>query len=345
MIDVRFCEAHKQWMEDCIPCLRAALTKETEARRSAGAAHESVLKANGELKKRVEKAEAGEAVARERLVCEQVDRIAFNDLRRDYAEMEKVKDRAYLVAQDADGRQKVAISKAKDALEKLVPLVARAEEAEKSLAVEKDRASRLLDAKNQWADSACRLEAQVAAKTQELEAYKKAGPGDEETKTAFHWADTSFVPDNPDLTLAAFKVFARALRSAWKELEAERERADRADAMVFDARRDYENEKMRAEAAESRALVLEAENKAMKEVVKALAGCDPVYGPIRVQEKRKNPLDFDEKPVYTSRRFCGLCRRSSAHQGENVTHTMECPWFPVKAALSKLTGSAGGEKP
>ncbi len=31
-IDLRFCEAHKRWQEDCIPCLRAALAeKEKEA--------------------------------------------------------------------------------------------------------------------------------------------------------------------------------------------------------------------------------------------------------------------------------------------------------------------------
>ena len=78
------------------------------------------------------------------------------------------------------------------------------------------------------------------------------------------------------------------------------------------------------------------------DVLKSLKNTDPVYGPVRFVEPKKNPLDFDEKPVYTSRRICALCRRKSGHQGENVTHTMECPWIPAKALLAKIQA---GRKP
>ena len=64
-----------------------------------------------------------------------------------------------------------------------------------------------------------------------------------------------------------------------------------------------------------------------KEIIKQLAGIDPVYGPTRCVEPRKNPLDMDEKAVYTSRRICGLCRERSEHQGENVCHKKTCPWI------------------
>ena len=73
-------------------------------------------------------------------------------------------------------------------------------------------------------------------------------------------------------------------------------------------------------------------------VVRNLANLDPVVGPFRFQEPRKNPLDFDEKQVRTSRRICGLCRRRSADNGENVTHTPECPWLHAKAFIRRIAG-------
>ena len=72
---------------------------------------------------------------------------------------------------------------------------------------------------------------------------------------------------------------------------------------------------------------------ALTEIVKQLASIDPVYGPIRQIEPRKNPFDHDELKVYTSRRICGLCQRKSEHQGENIIHTTECPWLPAKSIL------------
>lgn len=73
----------------------------------------------------------------------------------------------------------------------------------------------------------------------------------------------------------------------------------------------------------------------VEELLRKLATIDPVYGPVRIVEPRKDPLDFDEAPRYTSRRVCGLCREQSEHQGENVHHKASCPWIPAREYFQK----------
>lgn len=80
----------------------------------------------------------------------------------------------------------------------------------------------------------------------ELAAYKRAVPGDKETKEALDWCDSTLPRDLEDSCKSDIHVItlARALRAAWKELEeVKRERDDikRAESAEKALEKEHEN--------------------------------------------------------------------------------------------------------
>ena len=72
------------------------------------------------------------------------------------------------------------------------------------------------------------------------------------------------------------------------------------------------------------------ENK-IRWVVRQLAACDPVYGPVGAKRGPNNTKRI-------SIRICALCGAESADQGENVNHSLSCPWLPARDLREQLKG-------
>lgn len=118
-----------------------------------------------------------------------------------------------------------------------------------------------------------------------------------------------------------------------KEVEDMARRLDHAAMSAME----LENRDLKSRLAEA-----EAQLEKMRVVMKDLASCDPVYGPVTVYGPRGPLLEEGKKE---SVRICALCRRRSGHNQENVTHTINCPWLPSKTLVNALAALPKSDKP